>query len=200
MSNTLDDKLARALALAISLQPRANLQQIARRAGISKATLYRISPTREGIIEMLMDRATNHLQDALVKADLGSPPFSEALDRMTSNVIRGGAYYLFWNAAQFVRLLDEQNGEDDTVLPSFYGEALEEFFLRGQKAGVFRVDMPAKWLVKAYDYLLFAAVEAAQRGEIATVGMAAMVNKTFLSGVNEVPIKRGEPTDSALTS
>ena len=44
MSDPLDDKLARALALSIAQQPRASLQQLARAAGISKATLYRISP------------------------------------------------------------------------------------------------------------------------------------------------------------
>lgn len=188
MSNNLDDKLAGALALAIAQQPRANLQQIARRAGISKATLYRIAPTREGVIDLLMERAASHLQEALIKADLANLPFADALRRLTTNVIRGGAFYLFWNAAQWVRMLDKKENDEETALPSFYGEALEEFFLRGQKSGVFRVDMPAKWLVKSYDYLLYAAVESAQSGEIATVGMAVMVEKTFLSGVGEAPL------------
>lgn len=188
MSSNLDDRLASALAIAIAQQPRANLQQIAKRAGISKATLYRISPTREGVIDLLMERATNHLQDALDKAELINPPFAAALTRLTSNVIRGGAFYLFWNAAQWVRMIDKKDGNEEAVLPSFYGEALEEFFLRGQRAGVFRVDMPAKWLVKSYDYLLYAAVESAQSGEVATVGMAAMVEKTFLHGMAETPL------------
>lgn len=187
VSSNLDDKLAGALAIAIAHQSRANLQQIAKRAGISKATLYRISPTREGIIEMLMERATKHLQDALDKAELDSLPYAQALSRLTANVIRGGAFYLFWNVAQWLRMLDDDQREE-AELPSFYGVALEAFFLRGQKAGAFRIDMPAKWLVKSYDYLLYAAVESAQRGEIASVGMAAMVDKTFLSGVGETTL------------
>lgn len=184
MSSNLDDKLAGALALAIARQPRANLQQIAKRAGISKATLYRIAPTREGVVDLLMERATRHLESALEKADLAEPPFALALSRLTANVIRGGDFYLFWNASQWMRMLDDTEWAEGE-LPSFYGVALEEFFLRGQKAGAFRIDMPAKWLVKSYDYLLYAAVESALRGEIATVGMAAMVDKTFLSGVSE---------------
>ncbi|MET0268606.1 MAG: TetR/AcrR family transcriptional regulator [Duganella sp.] len=187
MSSTIDDKLASALAIAIAQQPRANLQQIAKRAGISKATLYRIAPTREGLIDLLMERAADHLQEALVKADLAEPPFDAALSRLTTNVIRGGAFYLFWHAAQWVRMLDMPDDADESLMPSFYGEALEEFFLRGQRAGVFRIDMPAKWLVKSYDYLLYAAVESAHSGAIATLGMAAMVEKTFLSGVQETP-------------
>jgi len=83
-----------------------------------------------------------------------------------------------------MRMLDDTEWAEGE-LPSFYGVALEEFFLRGQRAEAFRIDMQAKWLVKSYDYLLYAAVESALRGEIATMGMAAMVDKTFLSGVSE---------------
>ena len=167
MSNALDDKLAGALALAISQRPRANLQQIARSAGISKATLNRIAPTRKAVIAMLMERATTHLQEALAKADLATPPFAEALGRLTANVMQGRVFFMFWNTAQWVEIMDDQeHAPDELPIPSFYGEALEEFFLRGQKAGVFRIDLPAKWLVKAYDFLLYAAVESAHRGKL----------------------------------
>jgi len=182
MSEGLDDKLARALALSVSQQPRANLQQLARSAGISKATLYRISPTREGVIDLLMERATQHLQDALARADLETPPHAAALQRLTEAVVQGREYYLFWNHAQWVRVIDARTEDVNAPIPSFYGDALETFFLNGQRAGVFRIDVPALWLVRAYDYLLYAAMDAAQRGEIAPLGMASMVQKLFLQG------------------
>ena len=186
MSNALDDKLASALALAISQRPRANLQQIAKSAGISKATLNRIAPTRKVVIAMLMERATTHLQEALAKADLATPPFADALGRLTANVMQERAFFMFWSMAQWVEILNDQDfASDENPTPSFYGEALEAFFLRGQKAGVFRIDLPTKWLVKAYDFLLYAAVESAHRGEIATVGMEVLVDKTFLRGAVE---------------
>ena len=186
MSNALDDKLASALALAIAQRPRANLQQIARGAGISKATLNRIAPTRKAVIAMLMERATSHLQEALAKADLAMPPFAEALGRLTANVVQNRAFFMFWSAAQWVEIMDDQNHTPENIPPaSFYGEALEAFFLRGQKAGVFRIDLPAKWLVNAYHFLLYAALESSHRGEIATVGVEALVDKTFLRGTVE---------------
>ncbi|MBJ7262774.1 MAG: TetR/AcrR family transcriptional regulator [Burkholderiaceae bacterium] len=191
MSSVLSDRLAGALAIAIARAPRANLQYIAESAGISKATLYRISPTREGIIEMLLERATKHLQDALSNAVLHRPPYPDALMRLTTNVIQGRNFYMFWNAAHWVQMLDAKGDTPD--VPSFYGEALEDFFLKGQRAGAFRIDMPAKWLTKAYDYMLFAAVESAERGEIATVGMAPMVIKMFLEGAAEKTAERVNP-------
>lgn len=186
MSDPLDDKLARALALSIAQQPRASLQQLARAAGISKATLYRISPTREGVIELLMTLAIQHLQDALARADLHTPPYPDALQRLTDVVVQGREYYVFWNHAEWVRMIDARTETADLPLPSFYGQTLETFFLNGQKAGAFRIDVPALWLVRAYDYLLYAAMDAVQRGEIAPLGMGAMVQKLFLEGATDV--------------
>lgn len=187
MTNGLDDKLVGSLALAVAQKPRANLQQMAQLAGISKATLYRISPTREGLVEMLSERASRHMGDALAAADLDRPPFSAALGRLTEAVMKGKEFYLFWSAALWMDLNDVRNDNVQGYGASFYSDALEVFFLNGQKAGVFRIDMPAKWLAKAYDFLLYAAVESAQRGELASVGMPAMVDKMFLRGATAEP-------------
>lgn len=186
MAGQMDDKLASALAIAIVQNPRGNLQDIAQRAGISKATLYRkVATTRERVIELLMERATKHLQEALLNAELEKPPFTDALHRLTTNVMQGRAFYQFWNVAQWVQILDAKHVDERAPLPSFYGDALMEFFLQGQRAGVFRVDLPTRWLLKTYDSLLFAVMDAAQRGEIGTVDMVAMIDKTFLNGALE---------------
>lgn len=182
--SVLEDKLASSLALAVAQNPRANLQQIARMAGISKATLYRISPTREGVIEMLLERCNRHMQEALDDADLDNLPFSGALERLTEGVTKDRGFYLFWNAALWMDLRDIKNDELMGYKASFYSDALEKFFLRGQKAGVFRIDMPAKWLAKSYDFMVYAAVDSVQRGEVASVGMSTMVDGMFLFGAN----------------
>lgn len=186
MKSELDDGLASALAIAVAQNPRGNLQEIAQRAGISKATLYRkVATTRDGVIELLMERATNHLQIALLNAELSKPPLTEALQRLTANVMQGRAFYQFWNVSQWVQMIDAKEIDEHAPLPSFYGETMENFFLQGQRAGVFRIDLPAKWLVRTYDSLLYAAVDAAQRGEIASVGMVPMIVQTFLNGTLE---------------
>ena len=187
MTIELDDKLASALALAVSQHPRANLQQLARAAGTSKGTLYRICTTREGVIDLLMQRAERHMREALEKADLVQPPFAQALHRLTDHLMTGREFYLFWNAAMWVNLRDAKDHDVKGYAPSFFSDALEDFFLRGQKAGVFRIDMPARWLAKSYDFLLYAAIESAQRGEIATLGMSGIVDKMFLHGASAEP-------------
>ncbi|WP_200174851.1 TetR/AcrR family transcriptional regulator [Ectothiorhodospira shaposhnikovii] len=180
--NSVDDKLASALALAIVRRPRATLQEIAKSAGISKATLYRIAPTRKAVIEMLLERATGHLQDALAKAELDTSPSIAALSRLTANVVKGRAFYLFWYHAQWVRVMDDK-GDPSQLYHSFFSDALEKFFLRGQEAGVFRIDLPARWLAMAYDSLLFSAIDSAEAGRVAPLGLESLVEKTLLAGI-----------------
>ncbi|WYX15946.1 hypothetical protein WJ974_05395 [Achromobacter xylosoxidans] len=107
------------------------------------------------------------------------------MQRLTEAVVQGREFYMFWNHAQWVRVIDSRTVDLSVPIPSFYGQALENFFLKGQKAGVFRIDVPSLWLVRAYDFLLYAAIDAAQRGEIAPLGMTSMVQKLFLEGASD---------------
>lgn len=184
MTIELDDKLASALALAVSRHPRANLQQLARAAGTSKGTLYRLCPTREGLIDLLMQRVERHMREALEKADLVRRPFADALHCLTEHLMTRREFYLFWNAVLSVDLVAAKSHDTKGCALSFFGDALEDYFLRGQKAGVFRIDMPARWLAKSYGFLLYAAIESARRGEIATLGMSGLVNRIFLHGAS----------------
>jgi TetR/AcrR family transcriptional repressor of mexCD-oprJ operon len=134
LDDKLDEKLAGALALALSRYPRANLQQLARVAGTSKGTLYRICSTREGLIELLVARGERHMRASLEQADLTQPLFAQALQRLTEHLISGAALYMFWSTARWVNIGDIKESEPQGYTPSFFNQALEEFFLRGQKA------------------------------------------------------------------
>lgn len=182
MSSELSEKLTAALALAVTQKPRANLQQLAAMAGVSKATLYRISPTREGLISLLQTRAEQHMRAALTAADLARPPFTDALHRLTLAVMSDRALYMFWNISLWMDLGNTRGWELNSYTNSFYSQTLEAFFLAGQKAGMFRIELSAAWLAKSYDYLLYGAAESAGRGEVATVGLEAMVDEMFLDG------------------
>ncbi len=53
-----DEKLLKALAIAIVDHPRATFKEIAQAAGVSKATLNRFCGTRDNLIEMLLDHGS----------------------------------------------------------------------------------------------------------------------------------------------
>ncbi|MDP1086374.1 TetR/AcrR family transcriptional regulator, partial [Klebsiella pneumoniae] len=84
------------------------------------------------------------------KADLTRLPFADALHRLTKHLMTHRELYLFWSAVVSVDLGGTKDHDMKGYALSFFGGALEDFFLRGQKAGVFRIDMSARWLAKSY--------------------------------------------------
>lgn len=178
----LDDRLAASLSVAVTQSPRANLQQLATQAGISKATLYRICSTREGLIELLTAQATMHMQHAISNSFLDTGNFRQALLELTRHILHKKELYLFWCSSLWMDLTNTRCTEVSGYRSSFYSRRLEEFFLSGQRAGYFRIDLTASWLAKSFDFLVYAAAESSLRGEIGTVGLEETVEKTFLFG------------------
>lgn len=182
MTLLVDTQLSASLALAITQKPRANLQQLATMVGISKATLYRLAPTREGLICLIHAEAERHIQNSLNAADLSSASYEEALSRLIRHILTGKELYLFWSMTLWMDLGTSKDLNVSGYSPSFLTRALEEFFLKGQQAGVFRIDLPATWLAKSLDYMIYAAAESAQRGEIASLSAPELVEKIFYKG------------------
>lgn len=178
----IDNELADKLALSLTQKPRANLQQLAAMVGISKATLYRIVPTREQLIEALQQQAEQHIREALSTADLSARPYQETLRRLINHILLKKELYIFWTLSLWMDLGDDKPSDLHGYNVTFLTEALEDFFLKGQQAGIFRVDMPAAWLAKSLDYMLYAAAESSQRGEIALLKASELVEKMFTHG------------------
>ncbi|HEJ2922602.1 TPA: transcriptional regulator, partial [Pseudomonas aeruginosa] len=75
--------------------------------------------------------------------------------------------------------LDEDTG-GTRWLP--YADALDAFFLRGQRENVFRIDVGAPELTEIFISLVFGLVDAERRGRVARAGMAALIEHFFLKG------------------
>ncbi|WP_246194385.1 TetR/AcrR family transcriptional regulator [Pseudoxanthomonas jiangsuensis] len=163
------------LALAMIRQPRASLQELARSAGISKATLYRFSRTREQLYEVLLAHAQQVVTSALRDAALESAAPRKALEKLTKNALEHRELSVF--------LVHEW--KISTVrgsVESAWEQALDAFFLRGQQLGVFRVDVPAPALTEIYVASLSGIIDAEYRGRVARVGMQCLIDNMFFEG------------------
>lgn len=165
-----------ALAQALVDLPRANLQELAKAIGISKATLYRFCRTREQLIERLLAHATKTIGEAIQAAELDTAPPLEALRRMTVNNLEHrelSAFLIhYWKPDPMC----------DPCPDASWDVALDAFFLRGQQQGVFRIDIPAPALTEIWVSILLGLVEAERHGRIARSGLAAVVERAFLHG------------------
>ncbi|MBO2006766.1 hypothetical protein J4732_08045 [Serratia marcescens] len=113
MSNALDDKLAGALALAISQRPRANLQQIAPERRDQQGD-PQSNCARKDVITM-MNGPPLLCSSALFRPR--PPPRLLAPGRLTANVMQA-SFFMFWNTAQWVEIMDDQTTHSRLNFPS----------------------------------------------------------------------------------
>lgn len=174
-----DERLLAALALALVDRPRATLHELAQAVGVSKATLYRYSRTREALIERLARYAGGCLQRALEDARLDEGPTRAALSRFVQTQLeqREMAAFLVYHWQP-----ESLQSERSRTSCDAYLSALDRFILRGQREGVFRIDISAQTQAEALIALLTGLVDAERRGRIARSTVATAVEALFLDG------------------
>lgn len=177
-----DITLLRALAAALARYPRSTLQQLAGHAGVSKATLYRMAPTREEVVDRVVAHASSALAEAFDQAGLEDQPPLQALRKLTQALIDIRHFYVFLLMNYWLMNLDRGRDPHEEEECQQYVRRINAFFQKGQDQGVFRKDLPALWLARSYDFTLFGMMEAEQRGEIESAGMADLVEKMFMEG------------------
>lgn len=179
-----DDNLLQTIAAALALRPRSSLQELAKAAGVSRATLYRFAATREQLLAALSDHAVAMMKRTLDAAELGTGDPYQALERVTDSFIRNRDLYSFF----FTHIWEEamKRGDANYTLPEwlFFEERMDGFFLRCQKEGFLRIDMPAAWLNEVYGSILYGAARAISLGRIAPASARDIVLGSFLNGVS----------------
>ncbi|MFJ4142885.1 TetR/AcrR family transcriptional regulator [Pseudomonas sp. NPDC089734] len=174
-----DEKLLKALAVALVDHPAGTFKDIAQAAGVSKATLNRFCGTRNNLIEILLNHGCVLMNKVIEQADLEQAAPLEALDRLIDGHLTHREILVFLCFQWRPDSLDESCGGSRWIP---YSDALDAFFLRGQREGVFRIDISAPVLTETFASLLFGLVDAERRGRVARAGMAPLLMQFFLQG------------------
>ena len=171
-----EGRLLAALALALLEDPKANLQELARAIGISKATLYRFCPTRDQLIDRLIGHAAGTLNRAMRAAELERSTPLEALRRLTAHCQEHQTLLLFlmyfWRSD--ISVVQEMENEWVAIM--------DAFFLRCQQAGVLRIDIPAAAMTERWLSMVVGLLDAERRGRVARAGLATVLEQAFLHG------------------
>ena len=173
----LDDKHIRALAAAIVDRPRATLQELAQAAGISKATLYRCSRTREQLIDDLRQHCADVMMAQLHLHQIEQIEPRLALTRLIEFHLEFSEFssFIFYHWQQ-----DTPAGEVPVDLWAEHSRILDGVFLRGQQQGVFRIDVSAATLTDACGYVICGLTDSARRGRSARFNLAGFIESLFL--------------------
>lgn len=171
-----EQKLLARLALALVEAPRANLQELARQVGVSKATLYRFSPTRDELVSRVVNRCIEVVDEIVSEIDRDDLDPITILQRTAVKTQEHRELMTFMNSVW-------NYGDRISTATTKWFAKLDAFFLRGQRAGIFRIDVPAAVLTELWGSISQALIDAERRGRAARAGLPEMIESVFLEGV-----------------
>lgn len=178
-SISLDEQLLKSLTLAVANRPRATMKELAQLAGVSKATLHRYCGTRENLTAKLEEHAEATLKLIIDNAGLQHLEPLEALRRLIRGHLAHRELLAFLMAQYRPDFLDLEQGGRRWL---FYLEALDGFFLKGQQAGLFRIDITAAIFTELFISLVYGLADAELRGRAANSDSACTLERMFLEG------------------
>src|SRR3954449_8816179 len=195
-----DRSVAAILAAALDElagDPDASMSAIARRAGVVRATIYVHFPTRELLLDAVMENAVAQVAQAAADAEpaLGEP--AEALERVLRATWR--------QLDQFQTLLTINTARlSPTELHRRHLPVLDLFvplIERGQKDGSFRSDVPVSWHLAVIRSLAHTASFELQAGRLSEEKAESVMLTTALAGVGgEKSRERSLPQDPPTAS
>lgn len=177
----IDERIINELVIALARNPRASLQELADTVRIGKTTLYRYSKTREELIDKLRERCVSAMLAATELADLQTLPVQDALARLVHNHLANKeacAFLLaYWRSPHTLHAR-QTDGQWQA-----YEQAMENFFIRGQKAGFFKIGITAFCLIDLFGYVVAGLAESALAGRIASLGLEETAVDLLLNGL-----------------
>lgn len=171
------DDLLRAAADFLGRRPNATQDEIAAAVGVSRATLHRHFAGRPALMAALEELAVAEMRDVLEEARLQEDSAIDALRRLVTACEPVSPYLaLLYSQSQeldFDSTLDAWQ-EIDT--------AITDLFLRGQRDGDFRPELPAAWLTEALYGLIGGTAWSVRAGRAAARDFNRLILDLLLNG------------------
>jgi len=157
----------------------ASMQIIATRAGISRATLTRMFPTRQLLVQAMAEKILDDCDQALTRAEA----HTAFADQVLATLV--GEYRPFAQLWNLVYVEPDVLGAPEAT------ERAEAIFNRtvallatGQDAGVLRTDLPATWLASTFCGLAETAWELTLEGHMGTRQAPDFITTVLLHGLS----------------
>lgn len=174
-----EEKIIQAALEALAMNPRVLLDDIAKAAGVGRATLYRHFDSRETLISKLS-------HDACVKLDAAVIPIYEdnlltaekKLSKLINVTVPLGA------RIHFVALISTSENNPEIQqgyklhlarLQKLCQQLKDEYFVAAE--------VSTAWLVASLDGLIYTAWKSIYSGDLASNDASELVLRTFLNGV-----------------
>ncbi|KWX67878.1 TetR/AcrR family transcriptional regulator [Mycobacterium sp. NAZ190054] len=173
------EELLRAAADFLGRRPNATQDEIATAVGVSRATLHRHFAGRAALMSALEELAIAEMRTVLdtVRLDEGTAP--EALQRLIAACEPVSPYLA-------LLYTQSQDLDVDNTLAAWHeiDSAITELFLRGQREGRFRPELPATWLTEAFYSLVGGTAWSIRAGRAAARDFDRLIADLLLHGLS----------------
>src|SRR6186997_609552 len=164
---------------ALASDPDASMAEIARRAGVVRATIYAHFPTRESLLDAVMERTVGDVAQAMREADPERGEPKEAMERVLRATWKElGRFHTILELNKS-RLSTEELYRRHLPVTSQLAPLVE----RGQASGVFRRDLPVTWHMATARAIVHMANAELLAGRIAESEVEAALIETALAAI-----------------
>src|ERR671927_1308971 len=165
---------------ALASDPDASMAEIARRAGVVRATIYMHFPTREALLDAVMENAVAQVAEATRAAEPTQGEPEEALQRVLRATWHKLSDFQTLLAINTSRLsAKELHRRHQPVMTQFV-----PLIERGQEKGVFRSDVPVSWHLAMIRAIAHAASAEVRSGRITASEVETAMLTTALAAVS----------------
>jgi AcrR family transcriptional regulator len=164
---------------ALASDPDSSMSEIARRAGVVRATIYVHFPTRESLLDAVMEHAVADVADATRAAEPQRGEPREALERVLRATWRELDRFHALLAINTTRLSAEELHRRHLPVLDQFAPLIE----RGRTKGVFRSDLPVSWQLAVIRAIVHTASREIQSGRIPDSNAEAAMISTILAAI-----------------
>ena len=165
---------------ALASDPDLSMSEIARRAGVVRATIYVHFPTRESLLDAVMERAVADVAEATRNSEPQRGEPREALERVLRGTWRELARFHALLAVNMARLSPQELHRRHLPVLTQFAPLIE----RGQEQGVFRRDLPVAWHLAVIRAIVHAASNEIQGGRLPESEAEAAMVSTAISAIS----------------
>ena len=179
MNPVTHDRIIEGAIACLAKNQNAGLEDIAKAAGVGRATLYRYFSSRAELITTMKLLAGDRLHKIVEPVMTLAIPAREKLVRIITSLVSMGAGL---NVSSYFSYPVKEN--DPRVMESYrrHHDRSRELCLALKQEGAVSSEVPLVWLTASLDALVFEAWAKVQEGEIAPKQAPWLVLETFLAG------------------
>ncbi|WP_030560380.1 TetR/AcrR family transcriptional regulator [Streptomyces aureocirculatus] len=171
------DQVLRSAAAQLTRKGSSTMDEVARAAGLSRATLHRHFAGRDALIRALEELGIQECEAAMDAARLDEGSAQAALRRLIKEIEPAAGLLAFL-------VTENQLFEGDAQHEGWsrLDDRIAALFRRGQQSGEFRIDLSAAWLTEALYGLVGSGAWAVLDGRVAAKDISYMIAELLIGG------------------